>query len=187
MTFLCSLLAVFTVFSWLPAMLSSLGLDLAVASSGLTCYNLGGVAGVLTCGWLIARFGSRIPMLMACLGASASVWILSAIPIAPHGGAVAILVAFTAHGFFANAVQAPAFALAAHLYPVEVRATGVAFAYTIGRIGPLLSAFTGAMLIQAGRTAYLDSLALSMLGAFVALALIRNHIPKPYATRPEHH
>jgi AAHS family 4-hydroxybenzoate transporter-like MFS transporter len=187
MTFLCSLLAVFTVFSWLPAMLSSLGLDLATASSGLTCYNLGGVAGVLVCGGLIARFGSRIPMLLACLGAAASVWILSAIPIAPHGDALAILVAFTAHGFFANAVQAPAFALAAHLYPVEVRSRGVAFAYTFGRIGPLISAFIGAMLIQAGRAAYLNSLALAMLAAFVALSLIGNHVPRPHANRQRDH
>jgi MFS transporter, AAHS family, 4-hydroxybenzoate transporter len=182
MAFLFSLLTVFTVFSWLPAMLAAQGLDLAAASNGLTCYNVGGIAGVLLCGALIARFGSRVPMLAACIGGAASVWILTMMPIGPHGDRVVLLAAFTVHGFFVNAVQVSAFALAAHLYPAKVRATGVAFAYTFGRVGPLVSAFTGALLIQAGRTAFLNSLAISMLATFVALALIKNHIPRPSRT-----
>jgi AAHS family 4-hydroxybenzoate transporter-like MFS transporter len=170
--FLCCLMAVFTVFSWLPAMLAAQGLGLAAASAGLTSYNLGGVAGVLIYSALITRFGSRGPMLLGCVGGAASVCMLRGTV-----DAAAIRAGFAVHGFFVNAVQVSAFALAAHLYPAQVRSTGVAFAYTFGRIGPLVGAFTGAALIQAGSTAYLNFLAASMVATFLALALLRNHIP----------
>ena len=41
------LTAVYSAFSWLPTMLASEGLSMAVAGSGLTAYNLGGVIGAL--------------------------------------------------------------------------------------------------------------------------------------------
>lgn len=177
LTFFCCLLSVYMAFSWLPTLLTSEGFSLAGASYGLALYNVGGVAGALVCGALIARFGSRIPMLAAAFGASASVLMLNAVHIDANGPHTALLAGFTANGFFVNAVQVACFALAAHVYPASVRASGIAFALTAGRLGPLLSAFVGAALIQAGRTAFLSFLALSMAGAFIGLALVRNHIP----------
>ena len=60
--FMC-LLAVYSAFSWLPTMLAAEGLDVAVAGSGLTAYNLGGVFGALGCAFAITRYGSRSPLL----------------------------------------------------------------------------------------------------------------------------
>src|SRR5205823_2875116 len=144
------------------------------ASSGLALYNLGGVAGALVCGGFIVRFGSRIPMLAAAFGATASVLILNLTTMPSHA---VLLAGFAAHGLFVNAVQTTSFALGAHLYPTSVRASGVAFALAVGRTGAVLSAFLGAGLITAGRPAFSNFLALTMAGTFVGLALIRNHIP----------
>ncbi|MDQ1471677.1 MAG: transporter, family, 4-hydroxybenzoate transporter [Bryobacterales bacterium] len=170
----CCLLCVYMSFSWLPTLLTAEGLNLAEASSGLAFYNLGGVAGALLCGALIARFGSRVPMLAAAFGAVASVLVLNLTATRSHA---ALLAGFAVHGLFVNAVQVTSFALATHIYPTGVRASGVAFALAIGRIGPIVSAFMGAGLITAGRSAFLNFLALAMTGTFVGLALIRNHIP----------
>ena len=52
--FLC-LFSVYTAFSWLPTMLTSEGLNVSVAVSGLTVYNFGGVFGALLCAVAIAR------------------------------------------------------------------------------------------------------------------------------------
>ena len=169
--FFCNLLAVYMAFSWLPTLLTAEGLGLAAASSGLAFYNLGGVAGVLICGAFITRFGSRVPLLVAALGAVASALFMKGWP-------GYLLAGFAANGFFVNAVQVASFALAAHVYPAKIRSTGIAFALAFGRLGPVLSAFLGAGLIQAGRGAFLSFLALVMGCTFVALALLRNHIPR---------
>lgn len=174
LVFFCNLLAVYMAFSWLPELLSAEGFSLAEASSGLALYNVGGVVGAILCGALVSRLGSRIPLLAAAFGAIGSVFILNLATVESHR---ALLAGFAVHGFFVNAVQVSSFALAAHLYPTNVRSSGVAFALTAGRAGPMLSAFLGAGLITSGRSAFLNFLALAMTGTFLGLAMVRNHIP----------
>jgi AAHS family 4-hydroxybenzoate transporter-like MFS transporter len=168
--FFCSLLTVNMAFSWLPSLLASEGWGLAESSSGLAYYNFGGIFGAILCGAWISGSGSRRPMTWCALGAAGSAVAIGPAPSLP----VAVL---GLHGFFVNAVQASAFTLSNHIYTTRVRATGAAFALSVGRLGSLVAAFTGAPLVQAGRAAFLDFLALAMFGAFVALALIGNHIP----------
>ena len=43
--FFMTVLALYTAFSWLPTMLTNEGISPALASQGLTAYNLGGVIG----------------------------------------------------------------------------------------------------------------------------------------------
>ena len=84
---------------------------------------------------------------------------------------------FALHGLFANAVQTTMFALAAHVYPSEVRSSGIATAAAVGRAGAMLSSFTGAAIIQAGSGAYLGALAASMAVTACGLAIVRHGIP----------
>jgi AAHS family 4-hydroxybenzoate transporter-like MFS transporter len=170
------LLSVYNAFSWLPTMLVSAGLPGTSASSGLTVYNMGGVLGAVVCAIVIARVGSRVPMLVCCVGASLSVVLLTQLHMQNH--TTMLLVGLAAHGFFVNAVQAPMFALAAYVYPTSIRATGTSSAVAVGRLGAVLSAFTGAAVIAAGGSSgYLLMLAGLMVLVFIALASVRNHIP----------
>lgn len=81
------------------------------------------------------------------------------------------------HGLLANAVQTSMYALAAHVYPTPIRATGVACAAAMGRIGGILSSLTGSAVIGAGPRAYWGSLAAAMIVAMGGLAIIERHIP----------
>jgi MFS transporter, AAHS family, 4-hydroxybenzoate transporter len=60
-SFFACLFAVYTAFSWLPAMLIAQGFAGSVAGAALTAYNFGGVFGALVCAVAITRFGSRWP------------------------------------------------------------------------------------------------------------------------------
>ena len=173
--FMC-LLAVYSAFSWLPTMLTSEGLDVAVAASGLTAYNMGGVFGALFCAVAIARFGSRWPLLACCIGATASALVIQQLGTKDH---TSLLIAgLGVHGLFVNAVQSTMFALCAYVYPTAVRATGTASALAFGRFGAILSAFAGAAVITSGgASAYLLMLGGAMILVFVALAAVRRHIP----------
>jgi MFS transporter, AAHS family, 4-hydroxybenzoate transporter len=176
--FFMSLLAIYSAFSWLPTMLSSQGLDVGMASGGLTAYNLGGVFGALGCSLAFNRFGSRLPLLLACLGAALSAFALLAVDAASNP---ALFVAgLGVHGMFANAVQSTMYALCAFVYPTQVRATGTASGLAFGRLGAILSAFAGAMVITAGGAAgYMTLLGGAMLLALVALSTVRKHMPRP--------
>ena len=173
--FLC-LLAVYSAFSWLPTMLVSEGLNVAVASSGLTAYNLGGVFGALSCAWAITRFGSRWPLLLCCAGGAASAFLLETVDVAHNTNL--LIFGFGVHGLFVNAVQSTMFAVCAYVYPTTVRATGTASALAFGRLGAIVSAFAGAAVITAGgASAYLAMLGLAMIGVLVALMVVGRHIP----------
>lgn len=65
--FMC-LLALYSAYSWLPAMLTFEGMDLSIAGSGLTAYNLGGLIGAILSAWLVSRIGSRITLPLRRLG-----------------------------------------------------------------------------------------------------------------------
>ncbi|NML17842.1 MFS transporter [Azohydromonas caseinilytica] len=173
--FMC-MLAVYSAFSWLPTMLAAEGLPVAVATSGLTAYNLGGVLGALGCAAAITRFGSRRPLLFSCLGAAGSALLMQGIDVSAHTNW--LIVGLCLHGMFVNAVQATMYALCAHVYPTAVRATGTATALSLGRFGAILSSFAGAAVITAGgAAAYLAMLGVAMLFVLFALMAVRRHIP----------
>lgn len=174
--FLC-LTAVYSAFSWLPTMLASEGLSMAVAGSGLTAYNLGGVIGALVCAVAITRFGSRWPLVLCCAGAAASAFAMQTLNVGQDTNL--LIFGFGVHGMFVNAVQSTMYALCAFMYPTSVRATGTASALAFGRLGAILSAFAGAVVITAGGAmAYLALLGTAMVFAMLALLVVRHHIPR---------
>lgn len=176
-SFFFCLFSVYLGFSWLTSLLTAAGFDPGTANTGITAFNLGGVAGALLGGVAIARYGSRISMLtmnavaiLGCLG-------LSTMAIGPSSlGAVVAMLALT--GGMINAVQTTMYALAAHVYPSTIRATGVGTAVAIGRIGATLTGYGGTWAIDlGGATAFFRLIATTMAVTFVALAAVRRHVP----------
>ncbi|MEO7275262.1 MAG: MFS transporter, partial [Vicinamibacterales bacterium] len=135
LAFFTCLLAVYLGFSWLPSILRDAGLGAAVASTGITVFNLGGVVGAVSGGVLIGRFGSRGTMLGLTVGAIAGALALSATAITADASVTRIIVLLTFTGGMINAAQTTMYALAAHVYPTAMRATGVGTAVSIGRAG----------------------------------------------------
>ncbi|WP_327372067.1 MFS transporter [Caballeronia arationis] len=173
--FMC-LLAVYSAFSWLPTMLAAEGLPSGVGGAGLTAYNFGAAIGGLCCAIAIARFGSRWPMAIAAGGAAASAFLLHGVNVGKYTGL--FIFGLGVHGMLVSAIQCTLYAVCAHVYTTSVRATGTASALAFGRIGSILSAFLGAMVITAGgASAFLSLLGSAMLCVTVALLVIKRHIP----------
>ena len=167
--------SIYVMFGWLPTMLTSQGVTLATATTGLAVYNLGGVLGTLLWTVLISAFGSRKPMLAGALGTAVSALIVLLIPFQAQGGHALLLAAIGLNGLLANAIQTSMYALAAHVYPTAVRASGVAYAAAIGRTGAIVSSLFGAVLIQAGPLTFWSAMAAAMVVAFAGLAWVHNH------------
>ena len=176
--FFFGLLAVYTAFNWVPSMMTGAGLDISVATNGLAAFNLGGVAGAVTGGLLIARVGSRPTMLTMTVGAILGAIGLALTPLnasSPHAPIIALL-GFT--GALINGVQTTMYALAAHVYPTSIRATGVGTAVAVGRAGGVVSSYIGAWALEAGGSAaFFSTIGGAMFVTFCSLAAVKKHVP----------
>jgi AAHS family 4-hydroxybenzoate transporter-like MFS transporter len=170
------MLAVYLGFNWIPSMLTGAGLSPTVGSAGITAFNLGGVVGSLGGAFSFARFGSRVTMVVMALGAATGAFVLSSFHIhAASAFPVVTLLGVT--GGLINAVQVTMFALAAQLYPWQIRSTGVGTASAIGRLGAIMSSYVGAWTLEIGGSRlFFLGIAAAMIAAAASLAAISRHI-----------
>lgn len=179
--FFC-LLSVYMAVTWVPALLTGAGFDVAVANYGLTAFNLGGVAGALAGAIVFGRLGSRVTMLAMTAGAIGGCLLLASTTIGGQSAA-AVLAMLAWTGGLINAVQTTMYALAAHIYPAGIRATGVGTAVAVGRVGGVVSPYAGAWALESGPSQMFALIAGTLAAVFVALAAVRTHIPAAHRRR----
>jgi AAHS family 4-hydroxybenzoate transporter-like MFS transporter len=178
--FFC-LLSVYTGTNWVPSLLTGAGFDVATANYGLTAFNLGGVVGAIVGAIVFARLGSRITMLAMTAGAIVGCVRLASAPVAEQS-IYAVLAMLALTGGLINAVQTTMYALAAHVYPAAIRATGVGTAVAVGRIGGVASSYAGAYALEYGASQMFAFIGVTLAIVFAALASVRTHIPRHRAT-----
>jgi AAHS family 4-hydroxybenzoate transporter-like MFS transporter len=175
--FFC-LLAIYVGFNWIVAMLTAAGFAQVDASSALAAFNFGGVGGAVLGALAIQRLGSRVTLLAMCALAVGSALVMAAMPLHPPmtPGLIAM---FALTGGLLNAVQTTMYALAAHVYPTEIRGTGVGTAVAVGRIGNVVASYVGAFALDTGgAAAFFTTWAASMAVVFGSLAFVRRHISR---------
>jgi AAHS family 4-hydroxybenzoate transporter-like MFS transporter len=176
--FFC-LLANYIGFNWIVAMLIGAGFAQVDASSALAAFNFGGVGGAVLGALVIQRLGSRITLMGMSAIAVASALAMTAMPLAPPMAA-GLIAMFALTGGLLNAVQTTMYAVAAHVYPTDIRGTGVGTAVAVGRIGNVVASYVGAFALDSGGApAFFAAWALAMAVVFASLALVRRHIPRP--------
>ena len=163
----------------LPALLTSVDMGFAqpIASRGLAMWNYGGVAAAVAGAFVIQLVGSRAAMLVMAVAAVAFGVVLALWPVsvADAGRSLFLILLL---GAFVNGVQTTMYALAAHIYPTDIRSTGVGTAVAVGRIGNVVAAYVGSTAIdRGGSSGYFALMAALMLLVFASLALIKRHVP----------
>lgn len=146
--FFMSMLIIYLLSSWLPTLIKNTGRSLQDAALVTAMFQVGGTVGAITLGRLMDSFNPRRVLSIA--------YIIGAVFIALIGhsafstfllvGAVAIA------GFCASGGQVGANALAAGFYPTSSRATGVAWALGMGRIGSIFGSMAGGWMLTVGGT-----------------------------------
>lgn len=182
--FFC-LMANYIVILLLPAMLTAeeVGFSQPSASRMLALSNYGGVAGALCGALLIQRLGSRVSMLAMSAGAVLCALVLAGLRLDP-GDTLVLMAMFVATGALLNAVQTTMYALAAHVYPTDIRSTGVGTAVAVGRAGNVLAAYVGALALdRGGPPGYFVCLGVLMGVVLLALAAVSRHVPRSVRTR----
>jgi benzoate transport len=133
------------VISWIPKLATQAGLPISQAIYAGATYNVGAFVGTSAVGWIAGRF--RLDRVVASYLACAAAAML-------FFGGVAMPVWLTLlMAFFVGVTVQGGFngfwAIAARLYPPEIRSTGVGWALGVGRIGAVLGPVVGGFLVGA--------------------------------------
>jgi AAHS family 4-hydroxybenzoate transporter-like MFS transporter len=157
------------------------GFTPAAAPSGLQWVNIGGVVGAVLGALAIQRIGSRVTMLGMSAAAIVFSIVLVGLKIDPTNPLTLLALLFVTGGLL-NAVQTTMYALAAHVYPTEIRSTGVGSAVAFGRVGNILAVYVGGYALDKGGVpGYFGSWAVLMALVFISLAVIQRHVPRSSA------
>jgi AAHS family 4-hydroxybenzoate transporter-like MFS transporter len=163
-------------FAWIVSVLSSAGFALPAAANGLAAFNFGGVGGAILAALIIQQLGSRVTMLGMAAVAGVSAVGLAAMPL-DAGSVFKVTAMLGLIGGLMNAIQTTMYALAANVYPTDIRGAGVGLAVAVGRIGQVLASYAGSSALEfGGPPAYFASWAVAMGIVFAALAIVQRHI-----------
>ncbi|MCE4060122.1 MFS transporter [Pandoraea sputorum] len=145
LAFFMSLLLLYLLINWLPILAERSGLTLKQASMFAGLLQGGGVLGAIVLGVLIDRFHPyKVVAVAYLLGA------VSLASLALTESAIWLAAGIFITGFCVSGSQVCANVIASAYYPTSNRATGVAWALGIGRIGAVAGSFGGALLLAAG-------------------------------------
>lgn len=143
--FFMNFAALYFLTSWIPKLASSAGLALDLAIYAGAVFNFGAVFGIATSGLLSQRIGLRATISLFL--------VLTALVMGVFGlvtGSWLILLLFGLIGFFIQGGFVGLYAVAARLYPTEIRTTGVGWAIGAGRTGAIVGPLLGGILVSAG-------------------------------------
>ena len=148
-------LTLYFLLSWIPSLFVDAGFSRREGIAALTQFNLGGVLGILTIGLLTTRFKLSKPIAVFFLGSVACLLFLYAARIETL---IILNAAILVVGFLLQGAFTAMYALAARIYPTEIRATGIGWAAGLGRIGAIVSPIVAGYLAGAGWDLYMLSL-----------------------------
>lgn len=148
LTCFMSLLVFYLLTSWLPVILREAGFNTEQYSLLTAVFPFGGVIGTLMIGWAMDRFNPNRALAYAYV-ISAALLIVTGLLINPLV-MFGLLIFLSGMGLVGAQSSMPS--LTAIFYPVQGRATGVAWMHGIGRIGAIVGAYFGSVILGLGLT-----------------------------------
>ncbi len=144
--FFTNLLMFYFLISWLPTLLLNAGLPINLAIITAVLLNAGTITGGVCLGYCVDKVGAYKILPVNYLAAAVFTLLIGYFSsmLIP----VAILVFFA--GFCVGGGQIVANGLAATYYPVEIRSTGVGWAFGFGRVGAIIGPIIGGLLLSLG-------------------------------------
>lgn len=173
-TFL-SVLSLYCTVNFLPTLISDAGLPLKIAILSVAALNVGSVVGNL----ILARVADRgSPYILTATFYGLGAIALASIASATYSSALILALAFCA-GLLAFGAQLSLTTITTRLYPVEIRSTGVGFAFGVGRVGGAVGPFAAGLLLDLGTSfgLFMAEIAGMFALAGVGVLLLRRTAP----------
>jgi AAHS family 4-hydroxybenzoate transporter-like MFS transporter len=158
--------------SWLPTLLVEVGRDASLAAISVSIFSFGGIAAALVIGVLIDRLGA-MRTLISFVTISAALLFLVGQVLASASTEV-LLTALGACGFFVLGAYGGVNVVLASYYPDALRAVGIGWAKSVGRIGTVIAPVLIGLGLSAGiaGTTVMSAFALPALVAVLSLVAL---------------
>lgn len=147
--FFLSISALYFLMSWVPKIITNLGYSSEVGNRAFTLYNFGGVLGIVGLGWLATRLS--LSHLIAAFATIAAVlmWVFGA-ALTANADQTILMALILVIGISLQGGYTGLYAIAAKLYPMEIRSTGVGWAIGLGRFGAVIGPGLAGFMIAGG-------------------------------------
>jgi AAHS family 4-hydroxybenzoate transporter-like MFS transporter len=138
--FFWSFYLIWIILAWAPTLLKQSGANIQQYSLSFFFINLGSALAIIT----IGRLMDKLNRFWVVIAAQALAY-LSFVVFGASAGSPFIIVSVVSvvSGFFIFGANAGVVALGAVSYPVDIRATGLGWAYAIGKIGTMVAPIAG--------------------------------------------
>jgi benzoate transport len=166
--FFC-LICLYFLLSWIPKLVIASGLSESMGVYASVSFTAGSTVGTVVLGLLAARFG--LSLVISIFLSSAALWMFF---FALYSTSLNLLFSLGLLGFLFASGYTGLYAIAAKVYPADIRATGVGWAIGLGRFGAVVGPYLGGLLIGAGVSMEINFMLFSvpiMLGALMAWRL----------------
>jgi MFS family permease len=175
LAFFASFATLYFLTSWIPKMAVDAGLTLETAIYAGASFNFGAVVGVLAVGWLATTGDLKRVVGWFFVLAFAAMLAMGFGML--DGGITTLLVMLFIIGAFVQGGFGGLYAVAASIYPAEIRTTGVGWSIGAGRLGAVVGPMLGGALIGAGASLSVSFavFAVPMLIAAGAVLMIVRH------------
>jgi len=175
--------------SWLPTLLVQVGRDQAFAALSVSVFSFGGIVAALGVGLLIDRFGAMRTLISFIVLSAISLFLVG--QVLASASAALLMALLAACGFFVLGAYGGVNVVLASFYPDDLRAHGIGWAKSVGRLGTVIAPVLIGWGLSAGITeASIMSLfavpALVAVASLVVIALAsagrRRAVAEPAAT-----
>jgi MFS family permease len=158
--------------SWLPTLLVQVGRDQSFAALSVSVFSFGGIVAALGVGLLIDRFGAMRTLISFIALSAVSLFAVG--QLLASAQAAVLMAMLAACGFFVLGAYGGVNVVLASFYPDHLRAHGIGWAKSVGRLGTVIAPVLIGWGLSAGitETSIMSLFAVPALVAVASLALI---------------
>ena len=172
-TFFLCISTLYFLMSWIPKLIIDLGYPADAGNLAFTLFNFGGVLGIFTLGWLASRWSLSTLISIFAVTAAALMWVFAAAASLQASQTILMTLIFVI-GISLQGGYTGLYAVAAKIYPIEIRSTGVGWAIGLGRLGAVIGPGVAGYMIATGisiTTNFLTFAIPMMVGGILAYQL----------------
>jgi len=145
LAFFMAFATLYFLLSWIPKLTTAAGMPERLGIYAGTVFNLGSFIGILALGGLAIKLGLRKTILIFLCAAAFLMMVFGF-----FSGSYMVLILFGLIGFTMQGGFVGLYPVAARIYPVEVRTTGIGWAIGAGRLGAVFGPIIAGFLVGTG-------------------------------------
>ena len=148
-TFFLCISTLYFLMSWTPKLIINLGYSADAGNLAFTLFNFGGVLGIFILGYLASKWSLSTLISIFAITSAVFMWAFAGAVFLEFNQTNLMLLIFII-GISMQGGYTGMYAVAAKIYPIEIRSTGVGWAIGLGRFGAVLGPGIAGYMIASG-------------------------------------